>query len=355
MRLAEQARYGRLIFGAVMLLFIVTILISWVETPQTLTLNGAYIRDNSRVFARFLESVKAHDGVLIIGTSETNAHLNGQNYWMMLNRDRDVNPHFSVLSGAGRCSYVWFPAILANQKAFRGLRVLYFLNPTYWRESLNRFDTHYFERYNSRRLVESIVPEAEANGLMPFIAPYLSAQVPPEPSKGWINEWFGNFHSYYSYDLKQVISGRMPNKDRSYESPSPERIWMWQYGLDLENNVSLDYGIKHPNQGIVPVSSSEFQYRALHSFIFLAKRVGIELTVFVGPYNGIAARKYSPEVLSGYERTVSRILRILDDTRTPYINGADLSYNEGVFIDAQHHSAYGAWQIERKVAAFYRN
>jgi hypothetical protein len=354
MSLANQARWGRIVIAALITALGIPLVIGKLPLPQTPTLDGVSIRENRRVFPRFLEAVKHHQGVLVLGTSETAGHLAGNNYWALLNRDRTVAPYFSVLSGAGRCSYIWFPAILANPEAFRGLRVLYFLNPTYWRNDLNRLDPRYYERYNSAALVRAVAYRAERMGLQAFLpgpgSAAWRAEAGPEPLERSFQEWL----SYYSHDLNTLLRGGFAPKSRDYERPSPEELWMWRQGLDPRRNASDRYLKQHPRQGIPAIGRSDFQYRALAAFAELAQRTGIRLVVFIGPYNGIIARNHSPGVLPGYRAVVTEVKRILTQTSTPFIDGTDLSYLEGVFIDAQHHSAFGAWKIEQKIAAYYR-
>jgi hypothetical protein len=353
MRLAEQARIGQIVIGALIAVLLIPLLLNFVVLPQQLTIEGTYIRENQRTFPRFLESIKRQRGVLIIGTSETGNHLNGENYWAMLNRDKAVKPYFSVLGGAGRSSYIWFPPILANQKTFKGLHVLYYLNPTYWRADLNCFAIKYYDRYNGPLLVRYISPEAKKYGLLSFVNPYYTGKHQVEGWADQLQNGFEDFNSYYSYDLRILLKGGFAQKRHCYQRPSAAEIWMWQYGLDLKHNVSQEYFEQNPTAGIPAISAADFQYRALTALIDLSKRVGIQLMVFIGPYNGILARHNSPQVLPEYETVIRNVKRILVQSQTEFIDGSDLSYNEGVFRDAQHNSTFGAWKIEQKIAAYY--
>ncbi len=353
MKLAEQARLGRIVMAAFLTALLIPLLLSRLVLPQPLSVEGVFVRDNGRQFGRFLETVQQHRGVLVLGTSETGNHLRGENYWAMLNRDRTVKPYFSVLGGAGRCSYIWFPALLANERSLQGLTMLYYLNPTYWRDDLNRFLFHYYDRYNSAAAVRAVLPEARRHGLMPFITPYLKqnrqSELPPQGYARRLND----FKSYYTYDLKLLLQGSPLRKHRSYRHPSAEELWMWRHELDPRYNVSADFLAQNPGAGIPAVGDSDFQYRALRAFVKLAKATGIRLTVFIGPYNGILAQRNSPQVIPGYQRLIANIKQILTESGTPYIDGTDLSYCKGVFMDAQHHSAFGAWKIEQKIVARY--
>lgn len=353
MNLAEQARLGRIVLVAMMIVLCIPLMMKWITLPQALTIKGTYIRENSRTFPRFLEAVKKHNGVLVLGTSETDNHLSGENYWALLNRDRNVKPYFSVLGGAGRCSYVWFPPILANPESFKGLTVLYYLNPTYWRDDLNRFSEHYYERYNDASLVLKVVPSAKSFGVWPFIEPYDFGRYQP---KGWreiVSNKYKDYKTYYSYDLRSLLKGGPAPKSHDYGNPDPREIEMWQDGLDLIHNVSREYFKQNPATGIPGVGRSDFQYRALNAFVDLSKRVGIRLVVFIGPYNGILARQYSPQVIPRYEMLLDRVKQTLKQSQTEFIDGTDLSYSKGAFRDAQHNSTFGAWKIEQKIAAYF--
>jgi hypothetical protein len=359
MRLADQARIGQIVMGALVVVLLIPFWLNFVTLPQTLTVEGTYIRDNSRVFPRFLEGIKTHHGVLILGTSETGNHLSGENYWAMLNQDQTVRPYFSVLGGAGRCSYIWFPPILANQKAFKGLSVLYYLNPTYWREDLNGFAQSYYDRYNGFSLVRQILPQAKKYGIESFVSPYFNgrhqSRVYAEDWRDWVFDQFGNFNSFYSYDLRNLAKGGFAPKSVDFRQPAAAELWMWQYGLDLDHNVSEEYYQQNPATGIPAIGAGDFQYRALKAFIKLSKRVGIHLVVFVGPYNGILARYSSSQVIPEYEKVIANVKQILVESRTEFIDGSDLSYCRGVFRDVQHNSTFGAWKIEQKIAAYYNH
>ncbi len=353
MKLADQAKMGQIVIGALVIVLLIPLVIQFVALPQTPTIEGTYIRENSRAFSRFLEAIKKHDGVLVLGTSETGNHLSGENYWAILNRDKSVKPYFSVLGGAGRCSYIWFPPILANAKSFRGLHVLYYLNPTYWREDLNGFSEHYYDRYNGELLVRYIMPAAKQYGLQPLVMPYFRGS---HQREGWQNNFINkvkDFNSFYSYDLYRLFKGGFPRKSQDYRHPDRAEIWMWQYGLDLTTNVSQEYLEENPESGIPAIGASDFQYQALKAFVGLSKKVGIDLVVFIGPYNGILARRFSPGVIPGYENVIHNVKQILVKSQTEFIDGSDLSYLEGVFRDAQHNSTFGAWKIEQKIAAYY--
>ncbi len=354
MKLADQARCGAIIGWALLTALLAPVFIQWLPLPQAPTIEGVFIRDNQRNFPRFLATIKRHQGVLVLGTSETAAHLSGQNYWALLNRDRDVAPYFSVLGGAGRCSYMWFPTILANPEAFKGLRVLYYLNPTYWRYDLNGFAVRYYDRYNSPELVQSIREKAAQSGLTPFIAPYLNHQPAALRWTDRLAAVIKVWKSFYSYDLKSFWQRPMTQKSRSYRNPGANEIAMWQDGLDLEKNVTHDYAVRNRYDGIPPVSPSTFQFEALQAFIGLARDSAIDLVVFIGPYNGILARRNSPEVIAGYAKALADIKRLLHATNVKYIDGTDLAFQKGVFNDAQHHSAFGAWKIEQRIAPYYQ-
>lgn len=353
MKLADQAKMGRIVIGALLIVLFIPLVVQFVALPQLPTVEGTYIRENSRVFPRFLEAIKNNDGVLVIGTSETGNHLSGENYWAMLNRDKSVKPYFSVLGGAGRCSYIWFPPILANAKSFRGLHVLYYLNPTYWREDLNGFSNHYYDRYNGELLVRYILPTAKKYHLQPFVLPYFQGSFQKEGWQDYIVGKVKDLNSFYSYDLYRLFKRGFPRKSRDYRNPAGAEIWMWQYGLNLKTNVSEEYLENNPGSGIPEIGASDFQYQALEAFVGLSKKVGIDLVVFIGPYNGILARRFSPGVIPGYENVIHNVKQILGKSQTEFIDGSDLSYLEGVFRDAQHNSTFGAWKIEQKIAAYY--
>lgn len=356
MRLSVQAKMGKLVLVSLILVLILSMVIKHIPMHQQLTISGTYIRDDSRTFNRFLESIKDNNGVLVIGTSETGNPLDGNNYWHFLNKDKRVKPFFSVLGGAGRCSYIWFPTFIANKDSFSGLTILYFLNPTYWRSDLNKFNEEYYHRYNSLTLVKKIYPRVRKSNINEFVEPYLQWSTSvgsDEKPKNKLSLVFDEFRSFYSYDLKNIIgNNKLLVKSKSYNDYSKSEIELLLSGLNLDYNVSEEYFSDHENQGIPSVDkSSNFQYKALQSFVNLTKSIGIKLVVFVGPYNGILAQKNSPEVIPDYEELLAKIRLLLEKADVPYIDGSDLSFEPGIFIDSQHHSKYGGWRIEEKIVA----
>ena len=357
MNLSTQARFGKIILVSFLVVIIIPIFPIKLGSPQALTVNTKYVREDSPTFHKFLEGIKSNNGVLIIGTSETANSLHGNNYWHMLNKDRKVKPRFSVLAGAGRSSYVWFPIILANQHRFKDLQVLYYINPTYWRNDLNYFNNAYYERYNSSTLIQKIAPEAKRFKLWSFVSPYALQHL---GSGGWMAELKNKLKDYgglsfYSYDVNEYINSRfIREKNVNYSSPSPSDLNLWKKGLNLEYNTSDEYALVNGPKGILPVDiASSFQYDALAAFIKLSKQVKIKLLILIGPYNGILARRSSPAVISDYDKLLINIKEILVSSNTPFIDASDLSYEGGTFRDAQHLSAYGAWKIEQKIVDYY--
>jgi hypothetical protein len=141
---------------------ILALVISLVIIPLTIILinptplsmpKGIRIKSGSRLFYNFLEEIKQRDDILVLGTSETGNSLNGNNYYSLLNRDKEFNQSVHVLGGAGRSANIYFPLILDNPKAFKDLNIIYYINPTYWREGLNQFSIAYLNRYIESSLV----------------------------------------------------------------------------------------------------------------------------------------------------------------------------------------------------------
>lgn len=353
MRLSLQAKLGKLVLISLISVLILPVAINRFVMQQQLTISGVYIREDSRAFNRFLESIKEHKGVLIIGTSETGNSLEECNFWHFLNRDKRIKPYFSVLGGAGRCSYIWFPTFIANKDSFSGLTILYYLNPTYWRSDLNRFHEEYYHRYNSQFLVKNIYPKVNEYNVREFVDPYLNwlaSEGIHDELKSHLSIVFNEFRSYYSYDLKNIIRNNRMIKSRNYGNFSKSEKELLLSGLNLDYNVSEEYLVENKNKGIPSVDkSSDFQFQALQSFINLAKSIGIKLIIFVGPYNGILAQKNSPSVIPDYEELLMKIKCLLETHKVPYIDGSDLSFEPGIFMDSQHHSKYGGWRIEEKI------
>ena len=79
----------------------------------------------------------------------------------------------------------------------------------------------------------------------------------------------------------------------------------------------------------------------------------INITYFLGPYNAVYCKKHNPEYIEQHEEVIRDIKLYLKKQDVNYIDGTDLSYIPGTFIDKQHHSEYAAWIIAERISKYY--
>jgi len=279
----------------------------------------------------------------------------GNNYWGILNKDSAINRTFSVLYGAGRCSHVYFPLILKSPKYFENLEVLCYINPTYWRLSLNNFDQTYFNRYVDSTLVYLIQKEAQALGIYEqFMKPVFKESNSTMNYKHIINYYLDDYKSFFYYDLDKALSGdytkeSMPEFKKYY---TKEKIEAFRNKINLEYNATdefLKLGASFP----VIDTASTFQYEMLSKFIMLCKKYNIRCTFYLGPYNEIYCKKKTPKLLAQHRKVIKVLMQILTDSGMPFIDGSHLSIIPGTFIDVQHTSEYGGYLIANQLKEYY--
>ena len=117
---------------------------------QIYTLNGFSTKYNDHTeLADFYQSIKNNNGFLVLGTSETTT-LKGGNYYDFLNNDKDIKGNkFSLLAGAGRTCGIHIPLLLHHQAEVDSLKIIYFINPVYWRTDLCDVSVEYWNRYSN--------------------------------------------------------------------------------------------------------------------------------------------------------------------------------------------------------------
>lgn len=89
------------------------------------------------------------------------------------------------------------------------------------------------------------------------------------------------------------------------------------------------------------------------SFIRLLKTNEIDCTFYVGPYNATFCKHKDSTLIPTYEETISRIKKFLVKEEMEFIDGTDISYKTGTFIDVQHISQYGAYLTALQIKAHY--
>ena len=354
-RLSMHYRIGRhVLIGFLGALLAMPFISPQLHRVPDVSLEGTLVRTNSRVFGRYLKDIKANDGLLILGTSETYNYPK-ENYWALLRNDERMPKAVSCLAGAGRTCTVYFPGMLANPEAYKGLDVLYFINPTYWRSGHNRFEYKYYDRYNSMQVAQGFKSEAKDRGLYEdFLEPYFDhvSDSASFSDRGLV--WIDAVQSYFHYDLSNALFPAAPVEKMAHPAPSARAMRQLNNDIDTSKNVTHRYLTKYNNPPMPALDTTlDYQYRALEEFVKLANELDINLVCFLGPYNGIYAQEQNPEVLPIYKENSRQIRSILQQGNIPCIDGEDLSYVPGGFTDIQHHSLYGAWLIEQRILEYY--
>ena len=301
--------------------------------------------ENPLITSRWLKGIHENGDFLVLGTSETARGL----YWEMLSEGEtsSIPGRAVVLSGAGRSSDIWITFFLANREAVQDLRVIYYVNPTYWRSSLNRFSAPYYRQYISPRLFEQAKDKIAKGNLLRFVdADYFGEENHPRENalKTWVEFIRWKISAY-----RRGIGQGAP----VYEKPDAfyERAAQDQQG-EIDHSTNTFGGKEKPL--VSPPTDSTYQTEALGHFIQVAREVRLKLHIVLGPYNGVLARQASPSVIPRYEKLHEQIVDRLNELNVSYTDTWDLSYTKGTFIDPQHISRLGGFLTAQKVKETYR-
>lgn len=335
------------------ILFIIPSFFILFEDEKIIIPDGKYIKKGNRIFYNTLEQLKKQNGYLILGTSETGNGLNGQNYYHLLNKDKTINKPFLTLGGAGRCINTYFPFILDKSDVFTDLKVIYYINPTYWRSGLNAYSQTYFERYVD---CDILINSIKTSDNYQFINEYISKpKIEKSNLETSLLRVVDNFKSFYYYDLKnQFISiNYLPtNKSNTIENYYSEK----ELSI-LKNEINFEYNTTNSflkSKSAFPSidKNSNYQTQQLNTFIRLCKLYNIKPTFYIGPYNKVYCEKMNPERISDYEKTINDIKENLTKKKMKFIDGSEISNIPGTFLDVQHISKYGAYLTAKQFKNF---
>jgi len=329
-------------------LFLVTL------SPLSLSIpKGVQIKSGSHLFYNFLENIKQANGILVLGTSETGNSLNGNNYYSLLNKDQNFNRSVYALGGAGRSANVYFPLILDNPKAFKDLNIIYYINPTYWRNGLNKFNETYANRYIESSLVNSTKKFAQKEGVFDDfmnLGENYNSNILFSFSRA-----IDRFKSLYYHDLnlvlwkKTVIPIKKINIKTTYDSI---RLTGLKQQINLEFNVTDDFLRKNSDFPSINTKST-YQDDLLLAFIQLCEKYEINCTFYLGPYNEIYCQQKNPELINEHQIVIKKIKDRLINSQIDFIDGSNLSSVPGTFMDVQHISEYGAFLTAIQIKEHY--
>lgn len=319
------------------------------STAQVYTLNGLNLKynDQSEV-SYFYQSIVKNKGYLVLGTSESTKKEKG-NYYNFLNNDPEIKDQFSVLAGAGRTCGIHIPIFLQHKEELKGLKLIYFINPVYWRTDLCELNMEYWNRYNNYKMVND-VDKNEINTDLVSIEKYHQSINFAQASVQYIEQLIRSNRRHFFHDLYYQLNPEQFVKDFEYVRPQKQNfdstfiasLLNWNE-VDTIYNISTDFQHKEWFSPINP--EEDYRYKELEEFIELCNEFGIETTFIVGPYNQKFIETYSPNSLSDFKCTTNQIKELLNTHQADYIDATVLSNTMGAYIDHQHHSSYGGFLI----------
>ena len=308
------------------------------------TVNGlSWRHDDAAAVSYFLASIRDHDGVLCLGTSETTT-LAGGNWPDFLNA---VEPRHAVMAGAGRTAGVWLPVLAQHAEELRGLRLIYLINPVYWNAEHGPINPTYWSRYVDPRLMAERAelpedlwrPVTRARQALPLTERFSPASFLRALRAKWFNDLRHHLDpETFSSAFRPVErwTGTVPN------APNPR--------IDLVRGIDSTF---HHAEWFRPVSSDlevlEARDDELRAFIRACNQWGIEATFVLGPHNAPFVHWHAPEAEVGFVELGERLADLLDSENATWVDARSVSTVPGAFRDHQHHSSFGAALIAEKI------
>ncbi|MCI5055194.1 MAG: hypothetical protein MRY83_03745 [Flavobacteriales bacterium] len=342
------AKRGKLIAIAVIVLLILGQLIpdtNFQVDKQIYTLKGHSTKhfDNPEA-PLFFNSIKNNNGILCLGTSESTS-LNGRNYYNYWNADSNITDKMSILSGAGRTCGVYNVLFQKYQNEVRHLKVLYFINPVYWRKGLNKVKPKYWDRYCSYGAFQDVQHWDETK----TVESYVNHCNPLKKLSLIVEHRIRSLRRKFFFDLNADSSTY--SRQFSYVKSKVVDTTFQRDHFDTTKNILKtfsNYGWHKPIN-----ASSEYRFTELREFIEVSKKMNVNLLCVVGPYNHKFIKEYSPGDEEGYQKISSQIIEQLKKSNVQYLDCSDLSQMNGTFNDNQHHSEYGAFLIFKRIKKWY--
>ena len=354
-RMKTLAWIGATVLVALFFWMVVACFIPTFRAPevskQLYTIRHQDLRDNNALYTDLLlNSIKANDGYLILGTSESNARAK-DNYYDFLNADTALHCGFSVIAGAGRTACTYFPLIQSSANV-KGLKVIFFLNPSYGCNKLASSNADYFSRYVSPTIYrQSNNPKNQdvdhvwkINKRNVFfvdrIGDFFRCHVDKLRRKYYQDLRFRLDSAKFFESLSWLDSAKVAKLPKSCDSPDSSR---YNYRL----NVAAGFDIH--SYTLQPHPEVSYRCDELRTVIRLCKERGVDIVFVAGPYNHLAYAQVHPAELPKIEQVSKNMLRVLDEEGAAYIDCTNLSTVPDVFDDWQHHTSYGAFLIYQKI------
>ena len=321
---------------------------------QLYTIRHQELRDNNTLYTDlFLQSIKANNGYLVLGTSESD-YMNGENYYDILNADTSLLCRFSVIAGAGRTACTYFPLIQSN-KNIEGLKIIYFINPAYWCNKLAYSNADYFMRYTSYAAMRSAGVGGDKY-VDDVIGANRSNVTMSDRAADFLAFYFDKIRRKYYQDLVFTMDSMEFMKTLNFVPPQSEM----QKSVLSDPPDSSEYNYTYNVAGSFDINSyslhvktePSYRYDELRAMIHLCRERKVDIVFVVGPYNYIAFEKASASELSGFQTVCDNIIALLNEERANYIDATDISSTAGAFRDWQHHSSYGAYLLYQKIRSY---
>jgi hypothetical protein len=321
---------------------------------QVYTINGFDIKFNGQsTMYYFFKSIKNNNGYLCIGTSESTS-LDDGNYFDFINADSSLNFKFSKLTGAGRTCGLFMPMLMLNRDVVKDLKIIYFINPVYWRTDLSNPLTVYWSRYSNYDINASTKFEDE-NEIALFKPVQAYMDILPIKDKFFetVENRIRNLRKPYFEGLRLKLKPEEFIAKHEYVSTNKSLDSYDNFGeIDIEKidtvwNIRKNFENKG---GFKPIdTSTNYRYEELESFVKLCDYLNIDAHFIVGPYNWRFVSEYDPNSIDEYENCINKIKSILQENNSSVIDMSYISYLPGTFIDYQHHSSYGAYLIYKEL------
>ncbi len=318
---------------------------------QFADIDAIEVKRNSPLFHHYLGQIRENNGFLLLGTSET-GELGGANYWHWFNGDSTIQRKMSVLGGAGRCADVYLPLLAESLDRWKGVEVLLFVNPTYWRKGLNSPQQVYIERYLHKGLVETtqleLVKHYDFKGFESILAPQPTvtrwqnaASWVADGTRSWFYRDFKMALGEYPFVYSSSVNGFKPLTDTV------------EILAKIDTNLNVSHAFRDAQKKLwFPSIDSSSSYRSdvLSAFIRLSQAAEVDLKVIIGPYNQVLGVQTGQEAkVPLYEELHTELLDTLQKYSVETIDLWSLSYENNSFRDYQHHSQYGAYKIYKSL------
>ncbi len=321
---------------------------------QLLKIKGKHFKfDDAPHVSEFIRSVKSNDGYICMGTSESTPLRDG-NYYEFLDQDTSYDAHFSILGGAGWTCGLHMAMLINHANDVDSLKLIYFINPVYWRSELAGFRKSYWLRYLNYGTYKQTLSYIDSrDGFASISSGYKKELNPAEKLLFQTENWFRAIRKPFFRDLRYWISPEKYLEDLEYFAAEKRNFDAFEYFGTIDTAyLDTSWNVTHEFMGrtwLNPMVQDTYRDDELKAFIDLCEGLGVETTFILGPVNEIYIAKYHPPYLQGYQEMVEHIRQFLIEENVDFIDASDLGNIPGSFIDNQHHSSYGAYLIYQKI------